>query len=191
MTQGFVNRTNEQRDIQPVAIIAIDPITRIAKALTRIRTEIEIDCRFPVGGMYVIPAIGDQWYVDRYDMLWRLHSRIPFNDNNILIEPQAGQMILGGTGPLELNGSHVNVHGDTNVNGNLGVGSVTLRDEDGVLQQSPDGGATWEPVGSGGTFVEGSASGVPTELELWTGTQAEYEALGSWPATTVYIVVDA
>jgi hypothetical protein len=46
-------------------------------------------------------------------------------------------------------------------------------------------------VGSGGTFVEGSASGVPTELELWTGTQAEYEALGSWPATTVYIVVDA
>ena len=170
---GYASRTNEQRDIQPVAIVAVDPITRKAKALTRIYTEIEIDCRIPVGSTYVIPAVGEQWYVDRYDLVWHLHSRLPFNDNNTLIEPVPGQMVIGGTGPVELNGSQLNVHGDTTINGTLGVGDVTLKDVDGMLQQSTDGGETFTPIGTGGGDGEG---GGPSDIDDVTGLTEALEA---------------
>ncbi len=39
-----------------------------------------------------------------------------------------------------------------------------------------------------GTFVDGSVNGSPTSLILWTGTVAQYNAIGSKNSNTVYIV---
>ena len=35
--------------------------------------------------------------------------------------------------------------------------------------------------------VAGSVNGTPTALTLWTGTQAQYDAIGSKSSTTVYV----
>lgn len=37
-------------------------------------------------------------------------------------------------------------------------------------------------------YVQGSVNGTVTTLTVWTGTQAQYNALGSWSSTTVYVV---
>lgn len=123
MTQATYTRHSvRDRDMQVVAITAVDTVERNAQGLTTSNTTIVIDCRYPVGGQYVFPAKGDQWYVERSDGVWRLSSRVPFNDDNTSIEPQEGQVVLGGTGPVELNGSQVNVHSGLLVNDNLDVG---------------------------------------------------------------------
>ena len=36
--------------------------------------------------------------------------------------------------------------------------------------------------------VAGSANGTPTALTLWTGTQAQYDAVGTKNSATVYVV---
>ena len=191
-SNGFAPHSNFQLVHEPVAIISVEPGIKMAKGLTRVRAVVTIDCNYPVGGMYVLPATGEQWYVERLnDYHWKLVSRIPFNDNNTLVEPIPGQMIIGGTGPVVVNGSQMDVYGDTTVNGSLTVGDALLRGDSGNLEQSSDGGATWESVGSDtdNTYVEGTVNGTPTKLELWTGTQAQYDDIVTTDPLTVYIVV--
>ena len=149
---GFAPYQFQNINDELVAIISVDTTTHIAQGLTRHRDTIKIRWDVPVGGMYVTPAQGEQWYVARLDnSYWKLSTRVPFNDNNTLIEPVPGQMIIGGTGPVELNGSELKVHGDTTINGQLTVGDTIMRGDGGNLEQSSDGGATWDPVGSGAT----------------------------------------
>lgn len=103
--------SSTERDVQPVAIVSVDPTARQAMALTRIKTEIMIDCRFATGESIVTPAVGEQWYVERYENVWRLYGRIPFNDPTLLIEPAEGQVLLGSAkGPTELSGTVINAH---------------------------------------------------------------------------------
>jgi hypothetical protein len=188
----FALNSNFQLTHEPVAILSVDTSTKMAKGLTRVRAMVTINCAYPVGGMYILPATGEQWYIERLnDYHWKLVSRIPFNDNNTLLEPIPGQMIIGGTGPVVLNGSQMDVYGDTTVNGSLTVGDTLLRGDSGSLEQSNDGGDTWNPIegGSGSdTLVDGSVNGTPTALTLWTGTQTQYDAITTPDPTTVYIV---
>lgn len=115
MSEGYTRRSNRIRDIQPVGIIGVDTATTrsraIAKGFTRDRDTIDIDCGYAVGGQLITPAVGEQWYVERYDAVWRLVSRIPWNDDNLLIEPVQGQTVVGGTGPYVVNGSCTSVSG--------------------------------------------------------------------------------
>ena len=140
---------------EPVAIIAVDLKNRIAQGLSRNSQILNINFNMPVGSTYIVPDKGDQWYVDRLDnVYWKLTTRLPFNDNNTTVEPVAGQTIIGGTGPVVLNGSSTTLAGDTNVNGILGVGGSLLQTISGVLSQSSDGGTTWAPVGSGSGGID-------------------------------------
>lgn len=133
VTEGFTRRSTAAVDTQPVAIVGVDLATRQAQGMTRVGTAVTIDCGYGVGGHLVTPSVGEQWYVERVDRVWRLGQKIPFNDNNLLIEPVEGQTVVGGTGPIELNGSQVNVHspmdvtGAVTLNSSLGVeGAVTV-----------------------------------------------------------------
>lgn len=205
---GFAPYSNVQLSQEPVAIISVDTSKKMAQGLTRVRAVINIDCTYPIGGLYVLPAVGDQWYVERLnDQHWKLVTRIPFNDNNTLIEPVPGQMIVGGTGPVVLNGSHVDVP-----TGTINLGDAILRGEDSTFDYSVDGGETWHTVGTshgGGVYpdgavgdidditgleealdvkVTGSDCGTPTALILWTGTQDDYDAIPVKDPATVYIV---
>jgi hypothetical protein len=42
-------------------------------------------------------------------------------------------------------------------------------------------------IGSGSKI---GRSGTMAEFDFWTGTQSEYDALGSWPTTTIYYIID-
>lgn len=132
---------------QPVAITKVDLDTRRAEALTRRRSTIVIDLRHHVGGMQVTPAVGEQWFVNRADSFYyRLSSKIPHNAPEMLTEAAEGQVQVGSTGPLELNGQRVNVNAEI-----LSLGGLELRNHDGELQRNtgtPED-PEWEPIGSG------------------------------------------
>lgn len=87
---SFSRRTGSERDIQPVAIVAVDASTRMATGVTRTRHSIQINCAYATGDTITIPASGEQWYVERFDMEWRLYGRIPFNDATLNIAPEEG-----------------------------------------------------------------------------------------------------
>lgn len=102
---GYTTHSAYDRDVQVVAITSVDPLAGVAVGLTRQGTSLQIDVHYHVGAVELTPARGEQWYVERCAGTWRLQSRLPFNDPKLLTEPVEGQVRLGSTGPLELNGS--------------------------------------------------------------------------------------
>lgn len=128
---------------EPAAIVAVDLQTRIAQAMLRSKYTVNVNCSYAVGDAIITPAIGEQWYVERFDMEWRLSARIPFNDPTLNIEPEIGQVSVGSaSGPLELNGTTVRVYTDLQLN------DTHYRDVGGELQKQEDDGS-WIPVTSG------------------------------------------
>lgn len=116
MVTGFKRNSDSVNDIQTVAITKVILEEKTASGMTRMRFEIQIDFSYPIGGLHVTPAVGEQWYVQRYQSVWRLKDKIPFNDPTILIPTTQGQVKVGsGTGPLELSGTQVNLYGPLNV----------------------------------------------------------------------------
>lgn len=142
MPEGFSRRTNEERDIQPVAIQSVNLEKREALVLTRIKTAINVDCSFATGDSTVTPAVGEQWYIERFDARWRLYGRIPFNDPTLLYEAVEGQVSVGsGRGPVLLHGQE----GGVQVKGDLVLGEDHYRSVDNHLEKkTPDG--SWVPV---------------------------------------------
>lgn len=137
----FSRRTSSERDLQPVAIVTVDPVTRTATGVTRTRHTVTINCSYATGDTITIPAVGEQWYVERFDMEWRLYGRIPFNDATLNIEPEEGQVSVGSaSGPLELNGTEVRANGTV-----FRLNGVWYRDDGETLQRSVDK-ITWESI---------------------------------------------
>lgn len=142
MPDGFRRRTNSERDIQPVAITSVNLDTRKAMTVTRIQTNIEVDCAFSTGDTTITPAVGEQWYIERFDSVWRLYGRIPFNDPTLLTEPVEGQVSVGsGRGPVVIHGQQ----GGVQVMGDLVLGEDHYRSTDGQLEKQADDGS-WVPV---------------------------------------------
>ena len=142
MTTGFGSRTNNERDIQPVAIQSVNLDTRQAVVLTRIKTTIQVDCSFSTGDTTVVPAVGEQWYVERFDGIWRLYGRIPFNDPTLTTEAREGQVGVGsGRGPVVLHGQT----GGVQVVGDLVLGDDHYRSQGGQFQKQL-GDGSWVPV---------------------------------------------
>ncbi|HEX4715881.1 MAG TPA: hypothetical protein VH164_13235, partial [Ktedonobacteraceae bacterium] len=109
--------------IREVAIKSVDVVNHSASAVNRFSStnvdninnpgnQVFIDTSYYVGATQVQPAPGEQWMIQQINGQWRLHSRISYNDPNQQIEPTAGQHIVGsGNGPVELQGSQINVGG--------------------------------------------------------------------------------
>ncbi|AGM13432.1 hypothetical protein SEA_FUDGETART_135 [Mycobacterium phage FudgeTart] len=149
---------------EPAVIQGLDLQTRTAIALLRSGYTVRVNCSFAVGDAIITPAIGEQWYVERFDMEWRLAGRLPFNDPTQNIEPEAGQVSLGSAaGPLELNGTEVRA------NGKFRLGLTYFQaDANGKLQYSQDG-TTWVPV------VPPAGPGAPASTdEVPEGTTNKY-----------------
>ncbi|QZE10475.1 hypothetical protein SEA_SCOOBYDOOBYDOO_129 [Mycobacterium phage ScoobyDoobyDoo] len=156
MTVSYTRRSATDVDRQVVAVISVDPQTRVANCMTRVGTQIEVQCQYGVGEAFVIPAVGEQWYIERFDAIWRLYGRVPFNDETLLIEPEEGQVSIGtDKGPLELNGTEVRSRGPMIIaDGKVLVfeGGHAYRDNDGSLEHRPADSTDdedWEPVFGG------------------------------------------
>lgn len=141
---GFSRRSSSERDLQPVSIISVDPITRTAIGVTRTRHSLRINCAYATGDTITTPATGEQWYCERFDMEWRLYGRIPFNDATLNIRPEEGQVSVGSDrGPLELNGPEVRVNGKV-----FRLNGVYYRDDGTALQRSTDQ-VSWSSISAG------------------------------------------
>lgn len=116
MVDGYTRRPSSSLDIQTVGIVSLDVGSQFARGLTRERHELRIDLRYPVGSVYETPVVGEQWYVQRMNGVWRLNSRIPFNDPTDRIDPVEGQTKIGNaSGPTEISGTVMNLHGPLNL----------------------------------------------------------------------------
>jgi len=112
MVSGYKRNSDSSVEVETVGISSVDVENQKASGLTRLRTELSIDCQYPVGGLHIMPAIGEQWYVERLQGVWRLKNKIPFNDPTLTIERTQGQVKIGsGTGPVEVSGTQINLHG--------------------------------------------------------------------------------
>lgn len=138
---------------QPVAITSVDTTNRQAKALTRRGTEVTVDLSYHAGGVQVTPAVGEQWLVTMdVGPYYRLSSKLPTNAPEMTTQPVQGQVQVGSSGPLELNGSKVNVNADV-----LAIGDSQVRSNDGALEHNvgTDDDPDWQPV------TPTSSDGVP------------------------------
>ena len=138
---GFSRRSASEREIQPVAIISVDAVSRTAIGATRTHHSIHINCAYATGDTITVPATGEKWYVERFDGEWRLYGRIPFNDATLNITPEEGQVSVGSAwGPLELNGPEVRFNSKV-----FRLNGVYYRDSGTSLERSTDQ-VTWTAV---------------------------------------------
>jgi hypothetical protein len=145
-----------QRELERVAITAVDPESRTATGVTRIRTVLSINCAYATGDTITTPAVGEQWYIERLDMEWRLYGRIPFNDSTLNIEPEEGQVSVGSaSGPLELNGTEIRANG-----ARFRLNGAYYRDDGDTLLRSTDGDV-WEPI-----FANATGNGTAGILQM-------------------------
>lgn len=183
MTQGFASVTPSSAE-QIVAIQSVDLVGLTAQGYTRQQSTVTIDLRILVGAVHVVPTKGDQWIVHRFGTNWRLVSQLPYNGTELgtlADNPQQGTVQIGSTnssglGPLELNGSQVNV------NAKMRLGTTLYRDLAGVLQSSIDGGVTWAAVADGGG---GSIPMIPWDhlTSVPSSFPSDWSTLASKPST--------
>ena len=163
-SSGFSRYSNSDRDLQPVAIVSVDPISRTAIGVTRTRHTLHINCAYATGDTITVPAAGEQWYCERFDMEWRLYGRIPFNDPTLNITPEEGQVSVGSAkGPLELNGTEIRA------NNFLRLGGVYYRDSGSALERSLDK-ENWEPIVTDSSGLTGVVQLIAKALTGFDGT---------------------
>lgn len=145
---------------QVVAIRSVDPINGRAWGYTPQRNTVIVDLRYGVGGMHIIPCVGEQWVLRKFSGQWALDRRLPFNNRvalNIADNPVPGMTQLGASspdaGPTIVEGNQVHI-----TSNKLRLGDTYYRDYQGQLQYSTDGGQTWNTI-------TGTASG---EVVSWS-----------------------
>jgi len=105
---------------QVVAITAIDTVNMKATGTNRQGSVgVDIDLRYHVGAVHVMPMLYEQWIVAPQGMGWVLVSKLPHNTTDLLTDPVPGQVQIGSTGseqgPLHLNGSQIAVNAPLSV----------------------------------------------------------------------------
>lgn len=96
-----------------VTIQSVDVANHSAGTATAWGNVVYVDTSYYVGATQVTPTVGEQWQIQKLNGDWRLMHRLPFNDpNQTGVVPTQGQHVVGsGQGPVELQGSTVNVAG--------------------------------------------------------------------------------
>ena len=143
---------------RPIQIISVDGAARQAIGRTREGSDVEIDCRYMVGGMLITPAVGEVWWVERFDAAYTLRWRFPANPSAPYPAGLEGQTQIGSGGPTEIAGSVVNVLAgltvkddavvgtDLTVGNEMVLGGARYRDASGTLQRQDPDTQEWLPV---------------------------------------------
>jgi len=114
---AYTNTPPTSQVTRQVAITSVDAVNQGAHGVSNVGTLLYVDTSYYVGAVSVTPSVGDQWVVKLINGQWRLDHRIPFNDpNQAAVIPTQGQHIVGsGQGPIELQGTQINVAGPLSV----------------------------------------------------------------------------
>ena len=80
--------------------------------------DVNISFKLMPGGIYSVPAIGEQWIVQRTGRSsWQLVTMMPYQDERLNMEPSEGMTAIGRSGPTVIQGSSLRVPGELYVGG--------------------------------------------------------------------------
>lgn len=103
---------NDGVDEVIVSVTYVDLDTPRIKAFHRSVGSFSIMPTLLPGGVWVLPAVGEQWLVRRIDHAWFLVSRVAFQDPKMNLREKEGTTALGSSGPTYIVGSKVYVGND-------------------------------------------------------------------------------
>src|ERR1700752_1251617 len=97
---GPLNMMSTATQTQVVAITAVNFTGDYPRAqgYTRQQTYVDIDLRYHVGAIHVVPRVGEQWYLQRMGKSWALDRKLPPTTmvlNTIADNPVPGQVQIG------------------------------------------------------------------------------------------------
>lgn len=103
---------NDGIDQVIVSVIYVDVDTPSIKAFHPSLGSILVQSTLLPSGVWVLPAVGEQWLVRRIDSSWYLDARVAFQDPKMNLREKEGTTGLGSSGPTYVIGSEVYVGKD-------------------------------------------------------------------------------
>lgn len=130
MTASFSSTAGRGEMI--VAIDSVNLTERTATGMSPHSGQVVVRFGAMPGGIYNIPAVGEQWVVAGYGAQWRLLHKAAYQDPRLNIPAQEGMTVLGRSGPTHLVGSEVRLPpsiflGDWELNVEPGTGALRVR----------------------------------------------------------------
>lgn len=104
--------SNDGVDRAIVAVTYVDVDTPQIKVFSRAMGSFPVLPTLLPSGIWVLPAVGEQWLVRKIDHSWYLDSRIAFQDPKMNLREQEGTTGIGSSGPTYVIGSEVYVGAD-------------------------------------------------------------------------------
>lgn len=100
---------NDGVDQVIAAITYVDLDTPNIKAFSPLIGSFSIVPTLLPSGMWVLPAVGEQWLVRRIENSWYLDGRLAFQDPKMNLRDKEGTTAVGSSGPTYVIGSEVYV----------------------------------------------------------------------------------
>lgn len=117
MTQASFT-TQTRNDPVAVAIKSVNLEAQTAVGYAPSGGDINISFGLMPGGIYNVPAIGEQWIVQRTGRsTWQLMTLMPYQDERLNLEPEEGMTAIGRSGRTVVKGSSLEVPGDLYIGG--------------------------------------------------------------------------
>lgn len=91
------------------SITYVDVDTPTIKAFNPLIRNFPVIPNLMPGGVWVLPAVGEQWLVRRIDNSWFLDARVAFQDPKMNLREKEGTTAVGSSGPTYVVGSEVYV----------------------------------------------------------------------------------
>lgn len=100
---------NDGIDQAMVSVTYVDLDTPQIKVFSRMMGSFPVLPSLLPGGLWVLPAVGEQWLVRKINQAWYLDSRLAFQDPKMNLREKEGTTGLGASGPTYVIGSEVYV----------------------------------------------------------------------------------
>ena len=163
---------------QIVAIDSVNPEALIATGLTRYGSRVTIALSMMWGGVLNIPALGDQWLVEKVMGQFVLVARVSFQDERRLLDLGPGDTVFGMKGTTHVFGSNVVVDSPAGISS----GEVDLSDPPRITLSTSQPFST----GAGGQFdfenVSKNHSFESTSTSFTPHRAGAYQIMGSFYA---------
>lgn len=125
-----------------VVIRNVDFTRRVYTGWSKMTGSIPVYPNVLPGGVYAVPAVGEQWVVVRNGISWFLDSKTDFQDPKTAIPPVEGLTALGSTGPTHLVGSEIRLPSSIF----LGEWELRIDPATGNLQKRREGDEAWTTI---------------------------------------------
>lgn len=103
---------NDGIDYATVSVTYVDVDTPQIKVFSRVMGSFPVLPSLLPGGLWVLPAVGEQWLVRKINQTWYLDSRLAFQDPKMNLRDKEGTTAVGSSGPTYVVGSQIYVGPD-------------------------------------------------------------------------------